>query len=76
MILVISDYHRHENDVVNVIDRHAPHHVLCCGDGESNSEFYEENNIVSVAGNCDFANLPNVKIVELDNYRILLFRLH
>ena len=42
MILVFSDYHRHENDVLRIIDRHQPNHILCCGDGESNIEFYDE----------------------------------
>ena len=76
MILVISDYHRRENDVLRIIDRHAPNIILCCGDGESNDIFYQENNIISVAGNCDFARLPNVKIVEVGDKRILMTHGH
>lgn len=76
MILVISDYHRHENDVLRMIDRHCPDVILCAGDGESNDEFYVENKIKSVAGNCDFARLPNVRIEEVGHYRILLTHGH
>ena len=76
MILVFSDYHRHENDVLRIIDRHQPNHILCCGDGESNIEFYDENKIISVAGNCDYANLPNIKIIEIGKYKILMTHGH
>ena len=76
MILVFSDYHRHENDVLRIIDRHQPNHILCCGDGESNIEFYDENKIISVAGNCDYANLPMVLTVEVEGKRILLAHGH
>ena len=66
MILVISDYHKNEEAVLALIKKYNPDHILCCGDGESEDKFYLENNIISVKGNCDFANLELVKVVEID----------
>lgn len=76
MILVISDYHGREQKVLDLIDRYVPNYVLCCGDGQSKEEFYLDNNIISVGGNCDVANLDLVKIVEIEGYRILMTHGH
>ena len=64
MILIISDYHKEEEKVLSLIKTITPDTVLCLGDGESKEEFYLENNIISVKGNCDYANLPLVKVFE------------
>ena len=72
MILIISDYHKKEKAVLDLIDKYHPCYILCCGDGESNIEFYEDNNIISVAGNCDYANLPLVKNIEIENMKIFI----
>ena len=50
--------------------------MLCCGDGESNDDFYILNEIISVKGNCDYANLPLIKIVEIDGKKYLLVHGH
>lgn len=76
MILIISDYHKKEDAVLALIEKYHPDYVLCCGDGESEESFYEENKIISVKGNCDYTNLPLTKIVEIDNKRILLTHGH
>ena len=76
MILIISDYHKREDKVLDLIKEYNPSHVLCCGDGESELEFYTKNNIVSVKGNCDYCNLPLTKVVEIDGRRILLTHGH
>ena len=76
MILVISDYHKNEEAVLALIKKYNPDHILCCGDGESEDKFYLENNIISVKGNCDFANLPLVRVVEVEEKRILLAHGH
>ena len=56
MILVISDYHKNEDKVLSLIKKYNPEYILCCGDGESEDDFYKNNNIISVKGNCDYAN--------------------
>lgn len=76
MILVISDYHKEEDRVIDLIRKYKPEYTLCLGDGQSCDSFYEENNIISVRGNCDFANLPLVKILEIENKRILMVHGH
>ena len=40
MILIISDYHKREDKVLDLIAKYNPTHILCCGDGESEDEFY------------------------------------
>ena len=76
MILIISDYHKRENKVLDLIQEYNPSHILCCGDGESELEFYTTNNIISVKGNCDYADLPLIKIVEIEGKRILMAHGH
>ena len=76
MILIISDYHKREDEVLSLIKQYNPSHILCCGDGESDLSFYRENNIISVKGNCDYANLPLVKIVEIEGKKILITHGH
>ena len=76
MILIISDYHKREDKVLDLIAKYNPTHILCCGDGESEDEFYTKNNIISVKGNCDYANLPLVEIVEVEGKRILMTHGH
>ena len=76
MILVISDYHKDEDKVLSLIKKYNPEHILCCGDGESEDDFYKNNNIISVKGNCDYANLPMVLTVEVEGKRILLAHGH
>ena len=76
MILIISDYHRREDEVINLIEKYHPGYILCCGDGESQLDFYEKYNIISCKGNCDYINLPNVKVVELLDKKILITHGH
>lgn len=76
MILIISDYHKKEEKVLSLISKHKPDLVLCLGDGESKDEFYLDNNIISVKGNCDFANLPLVKVLDYNNKRFLMVHGH
>lgn len=76
MILIISDYHKNEEAVLNLKNTYKPQYTLCCGDGESDDSFYLENEIISVKGNCDYANLPLVKIVEIKEKKFLLVHGH
>lgn len=76
MILVISDYHKREKAVIDLIKEHNPTYILCCGDGESEMNFYKENNIISVRGNCDYVNLPLSQILNIENKKILMTHGH
>ena len=76
MILIFSDYHKNEEAVLALINKYKPEYILCCGDGESDDSFYQENNIISVKGNCDFANLPLVKLLEISDMKIVLTHGH
>ena len=76
MILIISDYHKREDEVLALIKEYNPEYVLCCGDGESDDAFYEKNKIISVKGNCDYANLPITKVVDILDKRFLLTHGH
>ena len=76
MILIISDYHTNEARVLDLINKYKPTHILCCGDGESKIDFYNENNIISVKGNCDLANLPLTHLVNIDQYKIVMVHGH
>ena len=76
MILIISDYHKKEDKVLDLIREYNPTHILCCGDGESELDFYTENNIISVKGNCDYVDLPLVKVVEIEGKKILMTHGH
>ena len=76
MILVISDYHRKEQEVLDLISKHKPSHILCCGDGESEIEFYTTNNITSVKGNCDYANLPLTKVIDIEGKKYVMVHGH
>ena len=76
MILIVSDYHKKEDALLELINKYNPEYTLCCGDGESDDEFYTKNNIISVKGNCDYANLPLVKVVEIKDKKFLLTHGH
>lgn len=76
MILIISDYHGHEQEVIKLIERHKPDYVLCCGDGQSSDEFYQNHHILSVLGNCDTAKLPLIWSGTLENQDILMTHGH
>lgn len=76
MILVFSDYHRQEQKVLELIKEYNPTHILCLGDGESSDSFYQENNIISVKGNCDYANLPLVKVIDIEGVNYLMVHGH
>ena len=76
MILIISDYHKREDLVIELISKYQPTHTICCGDGESKLSFYEDNKIISVKGNCDEAPLPHTTILEIDGKKILLTHGH
>ena len=76
MILVISDYHKQEEKVLNLISTINPTHIICCGDGESEMEFYTKNNIISVKGNCDYIDLPLLTMIEIEGKRILVTHGH
>lgn len=76
MILIISDYHKQEDKVLNLIDLYKPQYILCLGDGESDEAFYQKYNIISVRGNCDFNNLPLVEKIEILGKRFILTHGH
>ena len=76
MILIISDYHKQEEKVLELINKYNPSHIFCCGDGESEEEFYQVNNIISVRGNCDYINLPLVRVIEIEGRKILMTHGH
>lgn len=76
MILIISDYHKREDKVLELIRKYNPTHTICCGDGESDEEFYTKNNIISVRGNCDYVNLPSLSVIEIEGKRILVTHGH
>lgn len=76
MILIISDYHKREDKVLELIRKYNPTHTICCGDGESDEEFYTKNNIISVKGNCDYINLPLLSVIEIEGKRILVTHGH
>lgn len=76
MILIFSDYHKKEDKVLELINKYKPEYILCCGDGESELDFYLNNHIISVKGNCDYIDLPLVKIVEIDRKKILITHGH
>ena len=76
MILIVSDYHKKEAEVLSLIKKYNPKYTLCCGDGESHDEFYLKNEIISVKGNCDYANLPLVKVIEIKGKKFLLTHGH
>ena len=76
MILIISDYHLNEKKVLSLINYYNPEYVLCLGDGQSDNSFYKDNNIISVRGNCDTAELPIVLDFKYDNKNFLLTHGH
>ena len=76
MILVISDYHGHEQEVISLIKRFNPEKVLCLGDGQSSDDFYVKNAIISVKGNCDTAELPIIEFTEINGKKALLTHGH
>lgn len=76
MILIFSDYHKNEKAVLDLIEKYKPQYILCCGDGESDDSFYLDNNIISVKGNCDYANLPAIKLLEIGDMKIVMTHGH
>lgn len=76
MILIISDYHKNEDLVLSLIEKYKPTYTLCLGDGESEKDFYEKNNIISVKGNCDYIDLETVKVIDIGGIKILMTHGH
>ena len=76
MILIISDYHRREDYVLDLIEKYKPERILCLGDSESESDFLQRNNILSVKGNCDYIDLPTVLTVDIEGNKVLMTHGH
>lgn len=76
MILLISDFHKHKKNVLALIKKYQPTFTICCGDGEVNEDFYFENNIISVLGNCDNNDFPLAKIIEIYGKKAIITHGH
>ena len=76
MVLIISDYHRREDKVLALIEKYHPDRIFNLGDSESDDYFLMQNNILSVKGNCDYINLPNILTVDFNGIKILLTHGH
>jgi len=74
MVLIISDYHRREDKVIELIEKYQPDRIFNLGDSESEEMFLDNYNILSVKGNCDYINLPN--IIKLNYYGINILMTH
>ena len=76
MILIISDYHHREEKVLALIEKYKPERIFNLGDSCSEQYFLEQNNILSVKGNCDYIDLPLVLNVKVGNMQILMTHGH
>ena len=81
-ILVFSDCHGKYERMADVFSRDKYDTVLFLGDGVSDFERLQKNNIgstlmLAVKGNCDFFDgTPEERIFELDGIRILMLHGH
>lgn len=80
-ILIMSDSHGHDNNVVKAIQKEAPLDALLhLGDSQGSEQRIRqlaECQVHMVAGNCDyFTDLPTVSIVKFGKYRIMLTHGH
>ena len=76
MVLIISDYHKRENKVIELIEKHKPERIFNLGDSESEPEFLDRYNILSVKGNCDYIDLPLVIKLKYHDINILMTHGH
>ena len=76
MVLIISDSHRLQSKVLELIEQYHPDRIFDLGDSEAEIEFLEQNNIVSVKGNCDFIHLPERRIINYKGINILMTHGH
>lgn len=80
-ILIISDSHKHNENIKKVLDKVKPIDLMIhCGDAEG-SEYYLEGiakcPLIIVAGNNDyFSDLEKEKIFNIDKYKVLLTHGH
>lgn len=80
-ILVVSDTHGHEENLIRVLrELGTPDCMIHLGDSESGEEYIRslvDCPVHMVAGNCDFfTELPKAKIVEIENCKILMTHGH
>ena len=76
MVLIISDYHHREDRVLDLIEKYHPDRIYNLGDSESEPDFLMRNNIISVKGNCDYIDLPNILKIEYNGINILMTHGH
>lgn len=80
-ILIVSDTHRREENLLRLIEKMGPLDLLIhCGDSEESEEFYlavAECPVQIVAGNNDyFSGLPREREFQLGKYKVWLTHGH
>lgn len=80
-VLIISDTHRNDVNLVKVLEKEKPIDLLIhCGDIEGSEKFIEntmECPVEMVVGNNDFfSNLPKEKEIMIGKYKVLLTHGH
>lgn len=77
-ILITSDIHRNMTALNKILNEHQDlNYHLDAGDSNLSLEFLESKGIISVKGNTDFfAKLPNEKIVNIDDKKMLIIHGH
>lgn len=81
LLYVFSDSHGSLQEILSIIETHAPDAILHLGDGLQQAEdlraIFPEIPVYNVPGNCDFGSpLPPTLEVELEGKRFLLCHGH
>ncbi len=80
-ILVLSDSHGAVNNMIRIVEKEAPRHILHLGDCTRDADILQEEfphiPLTGVVGNCDFGALDTPeKLIELGGKRIFLLHGH
>ncbi|GIO27744.1 metallophosphoesterase [Ornithinibacillus bavariensis] len=74
-VVIMSDSHGLTNEIVTIKEREKADYMIHCGDSELSEEALELENVITVAGNCDFyGRFPNEQKIEIGG--LLFFVVH
>ena len=79
-VLVLSDSHGNDGNMVRAVVREEPDMVLhlgdCVVDAEALRAEFPHMTLVNVPGNCDFSQGDTERLLDIDGYKVLMCHGH
>jgi uncharacterized protein len=76
-VVIMSDSHGLTNEILTIKEREKADYFLHCGDSELSEDALELENVITVAGNCDFyGKFPNEQKVVIEGLTFFVVHGH